>query len=78
MKTIAITMDENTLRLLDEMATASRRRRSRSVLVRTAVRDFVERERQRLVEEREGEILRKHRARLARQAMALVADQARP
>ena len=43
MKTIAVTIDEGTLQLLDELAAASPRRRSRSVLVRGAVRDFVER-----------------------------------
>lgn len=77
MKTIAVTIDESTLQLLDELAAASPRHRSRSVLVRAAVRDFVERERQRAIEEREGAILRRHKLRLARQAKALLGEQAR-
>ncbi|MBI1959221.1 MAG: ribbon-helix-helix protein, CopG family [Candidatus Rokubacteria bacterium] len=77
MKTIAVTIDESTLQRLDELAAASPRHRSRSVLVRAAVRDFVERERQRAIEERESAILRRHKLRLARQAKALLAQQAR-
>lgn len=78
MKTIAVTIDETTLKLLDELTTASPRLRSRSALVRTVVREFAERERQRDIEAREHEILRKHRERLARQARILIAEQARP
>ena len=73
MKTIAVTIDEPTLQLLDELADSSPRLRNRSALVRTAIRQFAERERQ-----REHEVLRKHRKQLARQAQALVAEQARP
>ena len=78
MKTIAVTIDETTLHLLDGLAAALPRPRSRSALVRMAVREFAERERQRDIEAREHEILRKHRKRLARQARALIAEQARP
>lgn len=78
MKTIAITIDETTLKRLDELAMASSRLRSRSALVRTAVREFLERERRREIETREHEVLHKHRRRLARQARALIAEQARP
>ena len=78
MKTIAVTIDETTLKLLDELTTASPWLRSRSAVVRTAVREFAERERQRDIGVREHEILRKHRKRLARQARALMAEQARP
>ena len=77
MKTIAVTIDETTLKLLDELAASSPRPCSRSALVRMAVREFAERERQRDMEAREHEILRKHRKRLARQAQALIAEQAR-
>jgi metal-responsive CopG/Arc/MetJ family transcriptional regulator len=77
MKTIAVTIDETTLKLLDELIAASPQPCSRSALVRTAVREFAERERQRETEVREHEILRKHRKLLARQARALVAEQAR-
>lgn len=78
MKTIAVTIDEATLQLLDELAAASPSPRSRSALVRVAVREFAERERQQDIEAREHEIIRKHRRRLACQARALIAEQARP
>jgi Arc/MetJ-type ribon-helix-helix transcriptional regulator len=77
MKTIAITIDEEALQLLDEL-TMGGRRRSRSALIRQAVGDFLQRERRRRIEEREAEILRKHRTRLSRDARALVRDQAHP
>jgi metal-responsive CopG/Arc/MetJ family transcriptional regulator len=78
MKTIAISIDEATLKRLDELTGPPPRRQNRSALVRVALREFVERERRRQVEAQEGEIFRKHRTRLARQARALVARQARP
>ena len=78
MKSIAITIDEPTLKLLDEVAAASARPRSRSALVRIAVREFAEREQRRETESQESEIIRKHRGRLARQARALVGAQAKP
>jgi metal-responsive CopG/Arc/MetJ family transcriptional regulator len=77
MKTIAITIDEATLKLLDELASATRTRRSRSALVRAALREFAERERRKETEAKEHEILHKHRKRLARQTRLLVAEQAR-
>jgi len=76
MKTIAVTIDDDTLKLLDEL-TGGTARRSRSALVRTALREFAERERRREVEAKENAVLRKHRKRLARQARALIAEQAR-
>jgi metal-responsive CopG/Arc/MetJ family transcriptional regulator len=78
MKNIAVTIDEATLKLLDELAAAAPRARSRSALVRIAVREFAEREHQRRRETQESAIIRKHRKRLAQQARALVASQARP
>ena len=77
MKTIAVTIDETTERLLNELAAASPAARNRSSLVRKALREYAERERRRLDEEREARIVRKHRARLEREARALVAGQAR-
>jgi metal-responsive CopG/Arc/MetJ family transcriptional regulator len=76
MKTIAVTIDDATLKLLDEL-TGAASRRSRSALVRTALREFAERERRREVEAKEGAVFRKHRKRLARQARALISEQAR-
>jgi Arc/MetJ-type ribon-helix-helix transcriptional regulator len=78
MKTIAVTMDEATLRVLDELVSAESRRRTRSALVRAAVREFAGRERRRQIEEREREIFRKRRKQLAREARLLVLAQARP
>jgi metal-responsive CopG/Arc/MetJ family transcriptional regulator len=77
MKTIAITIEEATLERLDELAMASPRLRSRSALVRAALREFLDRERQREIEALEHKVLRKHRKRLARQARALIREQAR-
>ena len=81
MKPIAITMDERTIELLDalvEMLAEPSRRRSRSAVVRAAVREFAARESRRRLEQRESEILRRNRKRLERQARALIAEQARP
>ena len=77
MKTIAISIDEATLKLLDELAEISSRHRSRSALVRTALCEFAELERNREIEAKESEVFRKHRKRLARQARMLIAEQAR-
>lgn len=77
MKTIAISIDETTLSLLDGLADGSSRQRNRSALVRTALREFVERKRSREIEAKDGEVFRKHRKRLARQARVLIAEQAR-
>ena len=77
MKTIAVTVDEVTLKVLDELTDASPRLRSRSAVVRTALREFAERERRREIEAKEGEVFRKHRKRLARQARILISEQAR-
>ena len=75
MKTIAVTIDEATLKLLDKLAVGSAR--SRSALVRTALHEFAERERRREIEAKDGEVFRKHRKRLARQARVLISEQAR-
>ena len=77
MKTIAVTVDEVTLKLLDELTGTSPRLRNRSALVRTALREFAERERRQSAEAKDGAVFQKHRARLARQARRLVAEQAR-
>ncbi|OGP47746.1 MAG: hypothetical protein A2X89_00530 [Deltaproteobacteria bacterium GWD2_55_8] len=77
MKTIAVTVDEATLKLLDELTDTSPRPRSRSALVRTALREFAERERRREIEAKDGELFRKHRKRLAHQARLLISEQAR-
>jgi metal-responsive CopG/Arc/MetJ family transcriptional regulator len=75
MKTIAI--DEATLKLLDKLTDTSSRRRSRSALVRAALRQYAESARRRVTEAKDGAVFRKHRRRLARQARALISEQAR-
>ncbi|MGB7946859.1 MAG: ribbon-helix-helix protein, CopG family [Candidatus Binatia bacterium] len=75
MKKIAI--DEATSKLLDELTEKSSRRRSRAALVRTALRQYAKRERGRASETKDGAVFRKHRKRLARQAQALITEQAR-
>jgi predicted transcriptional regulator len=76
MKTIAI--DEATLKLLDKLTESSSRRRSRTALVRAALRQYAQRERRQTIEAKDAAIFRKHRKRLALQNRALVSEQARP
>jgi predicted transcriptional regulator len=75
MKKIAI--DEATSKLLDELAETSSRRRSRTALVRAALRQYAEGERRRKSQANDSALFRKHRKRLAREARALIAEQAR-
>jgi Arc/MetJ-type ribon-helix-helix transcriptional regulator len=77
MKTIAISIDERTLQNVDELVAKSDRWGNRSAVIRAAVQELAERERRRRDEERERELFHRHRRRLARQARALIADQAR-
>ncbi len=77
MKTIAVTIDEMTLNLLNDLASSSLHHRNRSALVRIAVREFAEREQKRKSETQEYEVLHKHKKLLTRQTRALVAEQAR-
>jgi metal-responsive CopG/Arc/MetJ family transcriptional regulator len=78
MKTIAVTIDEATLKIIDELAASQPRARARSALVRTALQQFVERERRRVQEQREDQIFKRKRKQLARQARLLIQGQARP
>lgn len=78
-KTIAITIDEETLKRVDRLA----RRRgttpaNRSRLIRQAVHEYVARLERHVDERRESAILRRDRTTLARQAKALIAEQAKP
>jgi metal-responsive CopG/Arc/MetJ family transcriptional regulator len=72
MKTIAITIDDDTLARVDRLGTGSR-----SKLVREAVRAYVTQLEQQAQEEREHAIVQRHRRRLAQEARALVRTQAR-
>lgn len=79
MKTIAITIDEETLEHVDRLVKrGGRASRNRSQLIRQAVHDYVSRLERLADDDREAAIVRRHRGRLARQASALVREQARP
>jgi metal-responsive CopG/Arc/MetJ family transcriptional regulator len=81
METVAVTLDRKTLNALDAVSAASTRkaggRPNRSLVVRTAVQEYVERQLRLESEERERLILAKHRGKLAKAAAALVRGQAR-
>lgn len=74
MKTIAITIDDDTLERVDRLGGG----RNRSRVIRQAVREYVARLERLAEEEREAAVIRRHRGRLARQARALVRAQAQP
>ena len=79
MKTIAITMDEATLEQVDRLVrSGAGASRNRSQLIREAVHAHVARLERLADDEREGAVVRRHRGRLARQASALVSEQAKP
>jgi metal-responsive CopG/Arc/MetJ family transcriptional regulator len=77
MKTIAITIDEHMLQRVDYLVTTNVPVTNRSQIIRQAVADYVNRQERQSEEDREREIFRKHRQRLARQADALVKEQAK-
>ena len=77
MKTIAITIDEPTLKRLDQLAADTDFSfRNRSDVIRRAVQQFLERLQRETEERREAEIFRQHKSRLNRQAAALIKEQA--
>jgi metal-responsive CopG/Arc/MetJ family transcriptional regulator len=78
MKTIAISIHEPTLGALDRLAEKSRARGKRSELVREALVEYLARREDQELEAIERAAIAKHRALLARQAKAMVAEQARP
>jgi metal-responsive CopG/Arc/MetJ family transcriptional regulator len=73
MKTIAITIDEDTLSRVDRIGG-----RNRSRVIREAVQEHLTRLERLADEQREADVVRRHRGRLARQARALVRGQAKP
>lgn len=73
MKTIAITIDETVLARIDRVASGNR-----SKVIRDAVDDYLARLERSVAEAAEAVVLRRHRARLARQAAAAVRIQAKP
>ena len=79
MKTIAITIDEKTLKRIDRLkADANAPFRSRSDVIRQAAQEFVGRFERLTEEEREREIFRRNRKRLNRQSLELIKEQAKP
>src|SRR3989442_8016340 len=77
MRTIAITIEEHMLKAIDRLAQGEGSS-NRSRVIREALREYLLRV-ERLEEEvRETEIFRRHRGQLARQAAALVKEQAKP
>jgi metal-responsive CopG/Arc/MetJ family transcriptional regulator len=79
MKTIAITIENDILERVDRLASqddSSRGNRSR--VIRMAIREYVTRVEGIAEDEREGALVRKNRVRLAKQAKALVREQAKP
>jgi Arc/MetJ-type ribon-helix-helix transcriptional regulator len=77
MKSIAITIDEPTLERVDRLL-ARGHGKNRSAVVRRALARFLEAEERCLREQDEAAVLAKNKAALAREARALVADQAEP
>jgi metal-responsive CopG/Arc/MetJ family transcriptional regulator len=71
MKTIAITVDEETLEQLDRVAG-----KNRSLVVRKALQEYLRAMDRATEQERERQILHRHRRRLDRQCAALIKDQA--
>ena len=76
MKTIAVTIDEETLDRVDELVSIPDRYSSRSALVRDALSRYVAREQRLLEEDRERRIIRRHKETLGEELAALVAEQA--
>jgi metal-responsive CopG/Arc/MetJ family transcriptional regulator len=75
MKTIAISIDEGTLEAIDQLVEG---RRSRSEVVREALREYLVHRAQRIREEHDRRVVAANREELARSAAALVREQAKP
>lgn len=79
MKTIAITIDNETLARLERVTgRGGQIEKNRSRVIREAVKEYVARLERLAEDEREAAIVRKHRGRLARQAKAAIQTQAKP
>jgi len=78
-KTIAITIEDDILDRIDRLlAGREYAGGNRSRVIREAVREYLSRIERSEEEEKEKEIFKRHRDRLARQAAALVKEQAKP
>jgi metal-responsive CopG/Arc/MetJ family transcriptional regulator len=79
MRTIAITIDEKTLKRIDRLkAEANAPFKSRSEVIRQAAQEFVSRFERLTEEDRERAIFRRNRKRLSRQSLELIKEQAKP
>jgi metal-responsive CopG/Arc/MetJ family transcriptional regulator len=78
MKTIAITIEEGMLARIDRLAASGETGANRSRVIRDAVREYLTRSERLAEEKKEKEIFRKNRTKLAREAAALVKEQAKP
>lgn len=79
MKTIAISIENETLERMDQLTAMNGLRfRNRSRMIQEAMRDYLSRMETLIEEDREREIFRHHRGSLSRQAKALVKEQAKP
>jgi metal-responsive CopG/Arc/MetJ family transcriptional regulator len=76
-KTIAITIEEETLERVDRAAERTGATANRSLVIRTAVREYLARVERIADEDRERAILKRHAKQLAREAAALVKEQAK-
>jgi Arc/MetJ-type ribon-helix-helix transcriptional regulator len=63
---------------MDDLFSSSKKFRSRSALVRAAIRSYARQVQKQLEEERERDIIRKNKDLLDRQLKALIAEQAQP
>jgi metal-responsive CopG/Arc/MetJ family transcriptional regulator len=78
MKTIAFTIDDDTLSRIDRLLRDGESHgKNRSQMIRQAVQEYVARLDRMALEERERQVFRKHRRKLAREAVALVKEQAK-
>ena len=79
MKTIAITIDEDTLDSMDRLLVEKKAPgKNRSQIVRQAVQKYLAGLQQKAEEEREKEIFHTNRRLLKQQALALIRSQAKP
>ena len=79
MKTIAISIENETLDRMDRLTALNDARfKNRSRMIQEAMKNYLTQIENLIEEEREREILRSRRSRLALQARALVREQSKP
>jgi metal-responsive CopG/Arc/MetJ family transcriptional regulator len=79
MKTIAITIEEHTLKRIDEVAgQRGESGTNRSQFIREAIKEHLVRIERQIEGEREREIFKRNRNKLHKQALALIKEQAKP